>query len=98
MCQTHNFKDPRIELDMPTSGNLPVHVEVSFLNCHVGLPFHGVPEVLSYAIHRQMPDFEERLTDLAEQDASLRALITCTKLDEHDCIWDYVMGKPLPAS
>jgi len=98
MCQTHNLTDPRIELDMPTSGNQPVHVEVSFLNYHVELPFHGVYEPLLDVIHLQMPDFEERLPELAQQDIPLRAPISCTKLDEHDCVWDYVMGKPIPTS
>jgi hypothetical protein len=98
MCQTHDFDEPRIELDMPTSGNQPVHVEVSYLNYHMELPFHGIREVLMDVIHLQMPHFEEDLPQLAKQAIPLRALVSCTKLDGHDCMWDYVMGKPLPTS
>ena len=95
-CDEHYYNDPRIELDIPVDGNLPIHIEVSFLGYRVALPFPVVPEILSEVIRTKSPDFEERRSELTGQDASFRVPVSCTKLDSHTCVWDYIMGKPIP--
>ena len=98
-CESHHYNHPRIELDLPVNGKSPVHLEVSFLDCHVKLPFHGVPEVLSEVLLSKNPALEKGLSELAkQQDASLRVPISCTKDDGHTCVWDYIMGMPIPKS
>jgi hypothetical protein len=78
-CETHNYSDPGIELCIPISGDLPVCVEVSFLNYHVKLPFPVVSEVRLEVLHSKMPAFEDRVPELINNDASLRIPLNCTK-------------------
>ena len=93
-CGIHYNDAPRIELIIPVTGQVPVHLEVSFLDYHVGLPFHCPPEPLMSLILRDMPDLDEKMPDLKAKGASLRTPISCAKRPPHDCLWDYIMGKP----
>lgn len=94
----HNqyFCHPQLTLAIPVDGKTFVHIEVDFLRYQIHLPIHFVPSVLTNLIYRAMPDFKERIPKLIKTDGYLYTIISCCKLDGHECIYDYLMGKPIP--
>jgi hypothetical protein len=94
-CDKHYFDDPEIALVMPMAGQA-AHLRVSFLDYHVTLPFRGVPQLLEHFIRMKMADIEGMIPEMPGEGAHLYMPINCTKLDGHECIWDYILGKPLP--
>jgi hypothetical protein len=94
-CKMHNFEDTEIALIIPADENTRIHLRISFLDYHVRLPFHFVPHILQ-AIILSVPDIANRFPEMRGTEAILYSPIVCKKSDGHDCIWDYVLGKPLP--
>jgi hypothetical protein len=95
-CTEHYFTDPEIALIIPLDGSSFVHLQVSFLDYHIRLPFHFVREALQTLVFSQ-PDIVKTLPEvMGQEDATIYSPISCNKLDGHDCIWDYVLGKPIP--
>jgi len=93
VCPPHD--EPEIGLVIPLDGHTPVHLQISFLDYHMRLPFGFVQERLEALVFR-MPEIRNQVPSLAGSEASLYSPISCTKLDGHDCVWDYVLGRPLP--
>lgn len=93
-CKEHFYKNPEIGLVIPTDGKLPVHLEISFLDYHIGLPFHGSPHVLHVLISSK-PNIDQLLKS-AQKGAYFYIPIGCNKSDIHECLWDYILGKPIP--
>ena len=92
-CTAHFFEDPEIGLLVPFDGSLNVHLQVSFLDYHVRLPFHFVRFVLQALLFSQ-PGI---LSGVKEQRVhNVYMPISCNKLGGHSCRWDYVLGKPIP--
>lgn len=92
-CKEHNCEDPTIEVVVTPDGDHPVHVQVDFWNFHIRLPFHFSPDVLRAAIGLHMPD-----DFVLQAGEALGIGVQCTKMNPHECIWDYVIGKPEPSS
>ncbi|HLE04857.1 MAG TPA: hypothetical protein VI729_09655 [Anaerolineales bacterium] len=95
-CSDHPTDDPVIAVVIPAESNDKIHLRVSFLKNEVSLPFPFVPKALGSLIFARMPDYEKRIAEIENQNAFLYLQVSCTKLDAHDCIWDYVLGKPFP--
>ena len=95
-CNAHFSENPQIGIVMPTDGKTPTYLEVSFLDYHIWLSFRFVPHILEQLIF-SVPEIYSQLPEITESGASLYAPIVCNKSDGHDCGWDYVLGKPLPA-
>jgi len=93
-CKEHNFEDPEIALIIPADEKTRIHLQISFLDYHVRLPFHFVPHVLQ-AMILSVPDIANRLSDIRGTEAILYSPILCNKSDRHDCKWDYLLGKPI---
>jgi hypothetical protein len=94
---TPYFKDPQIALIVPLDGESFVHLQVSFLDYYIKLPFHFVQEALRTLVFSQ-PDVAETLPEIMGQEgANIYIPVSCNKRDVHDCEWDYVLGKPIPA-
>jgi hypothetical protein len=96
VCSTHFYPEPEIGLIIPAVGPTPGHLQVNFLDHHVTLPLLLVPDLLVAIIQSNIPNLEELYPRLVEQNGYLYIPIDCTKLDGHDCKWDYVLGKPIP--
>jgi hypothetical protein len=95
-CTEHHFSDPEIALVIPLDGESSVHLQVSLLDYHIRLPFHFVKLVLQELVFSQ-PGVAEMLPEvLGHEEAHFYSPICCNKLDGHNCIWDYVLGKPIP--
>jgi hypothetical protein len=95
-CSEHYFTDPEIVLIVPLDGKSFVHLQISFLDYHIKLPFHFVQEALQTLVFSQ-PDIVKTLPEvMGQEDATIYSPISCNKLDGHDCIWDYVLGKQIP--
>lgn len=93
-CEKHNFENPEIALIIPMDKKTPIHLQVSFLDYHIRLPFHFVPQVLQ-AMILSVPSVARQLHNISGTDAVLYSPILCNKLDGHDCIWDYILGKSI---
>ncbi len=91
------FPHPEIVLAVPVDGKTFVHLEVNFLRYQISLPLHFVPSVLSQ-IYGAMPDFDERLSEVMKAGEYFYSPIVCSKQDGHECLYDFLMGKPIPAS
>lgn len=98
ICSTHYYDDPVLELMVPLDGETPIHLQISFLDYHVRLPFPCNPDVLLTLLQLEIPGIEDRLNELSEQGGFLSAKIECTKTAIHECVWDYVLGKEIPSS
>lgn len=92
------FPHPEIVLAVPVDGKTFVHLEVNCLRYQISLPLHFVPSVLSQLIYHAMLDFNERLPEILTAGGYFYSPIVCSKQDDHECIYDYLMGKPMPAS
>lgn len=68
MCKEHYYSSPNIDLVVPLRHDLPVHLEVSFLNYHVILPFHAIDEIYSEIIHPIILDVEEKYAESIKQE------------------------------
>jgi len=96
-CGVHYCTEPELVLVVPLDEETPVYLQVSFLDYHVRLPFLFNQEALSGLLCARRGTLE-RVSDLAEHEgACLHIDIQCCKADGHDCIWDYVLGRQLPA-
>lgn len=87
--------DPIIGLVVPAEPDKTIHLRVSFLRTEVRLPMPFVPKVLGSLLFSQLADFRERLEEVEKDSGFLYVPIRCTYLERHDCVWDYVLGKPL---
>jgi hypothetical protein len=96
-CKQHYFENPKIGLVVPMNEETLIHLEVSFLNYHIKLPFHFVPHILQ-ALILDRADVANQLSGLKGSEIRLYSPILCNKSGEHKCVWDYVLGKPIPAS
>ena len=94
-CKEHNFENPEIALVIPMDEETRIHLEVSFLDYHIRLPFHFVPNVLQ-AMILNVPDVANQLPGLRGTEIRLYSPILCNKSDGYDCEWDYALGKPIP--
>jgi hypothetical protein len=86
-CESEFRENPEIGIVVPLKEEMPVHIEVFFLNYLTRLPFPLVPEI-----------FAEILKIGIEQVGDTSTLyfpIKCNKSRPHACIWDYVLGKPI---
>lgn len=97
---TGNFPDPEVRISIPISGNGNVHLEVCFLRYEISLPILLEPNMFygfrSYCL-KQVPG--QPLPPVNEGDLPcLYSYIHCTKTVEHTCIFDYLLGRPLPDS
>ncbi len=92
------FGDPDIGVVIPGREDEKIHLQISFLRYQIRLPFQFVPAVLGSLVHSRMPNFRAKLAEFGEQNAFIYIPIACTKIAIHDCLWDYVMGKPIPRS
>jgi hypothetical protein len=89
-CDTHYCNDPEIGLVAPVEDDAPTLLQISILSFHVNLPFPQVPRQL----------FEmmlEARNKSYSRESPLYISIECSKMDGHDCMWDYILGKPIPA-
>jgi hypothetical protein len=93
-CDKHDYEDPVVSVIATPDGTHPVYVQVDFWNFHIRLPFHFSPDVLNTAIGLHMPDNFALPTGDGE---ALGIRVQCTKMNPHECIWDYVIGKPEPS-
>lgn len=84
---------PRISLAIPCSGLVPVHLQVDYLNYRVSLPFRGSREMLQSILGKHAPALP-----IGEQPADYfyTRPANCTKTKPHECLWDYLLGKPFP--
>ena len=94
-CKEHNFETPEICLVVPVDGKTCIYLQISFLDYHVRLPFHGIPEILQGMI-LDVSEYANRLPDLIGTEGYLYCPISCNKADGHDCRWDNILGKPIP--
>lgn len=90
-CNEHDYKDPTVGVIVTPNGDHPAYVQVDFWNFHIRLPFHFSPDVLRTAIGLHMPD-----NFVLPAGEALGIRVQCTKMNPHECIWDYVIGKPEP--
>ncbi|NLG99398.1 MAG: hypothetical protein GX491_18750 [Chloroflexi bacterium] len=97
ISETKNFyrNDPQIGLTIPIDGQYPVFLEVQFLDYQIRLPITFIPEVFEYLIY-STPGIIETLQNAENNKHDLFSPISCTKTVLHDCIWDYILGKPIP--
>lgn len=86
------YDDPLLHFVVPDVGR--EYLLVSFLNVAVRLPFIYNPsffeKVLKYLKARRSEEFQKML----EAKHPLVIRIPCTKTIVHDCLFDYLMGKP----
>lgn len=95
-CNIHYSQEPEIGLVIPLDGKVGVHLEISLFDCHIRLPFHHfIPSTLSILIQCN-EEISKEMPKLIEKKAKLYISVKCTKMDGHDCLWDYVLGKPIP--
>jgi len=96
-CGAHFYQEPQIGVVIPLDGKTGVHLEISLFDYHIRLPFnHFVPPILSTLI-QQNEEISKEMPKLLREGAKLFIPIECTKMDGHECLWDYILGKPLPA-
>jgi hypothetical protein len=94
-CKEHNFENPEIALVIPMDEKIRIHLEVSFLDYHIRLPFYFVPHVLQ-AMILNIPDVANQLPGLRGTETIMYSPIMGNKYNGRDFIWDYVLGKPIP--
>jgi hypothetical protein len=93
-CSEHFYNNPEIGVVIPVDGKSFVHLQVSFLDYHIRLPFHFVPHVLQ-ALMSGVPEVYNKLPEIAGSEGYLYTPVMCNKTDGHECKWDYVLGKPI---
>jgi len=93
-CKEHNLENPEIGIIIPTDRKTPIHIQVSFLDYHIRLPFHFVPHILQ-AMILSVPGVADKFPEILGTETYLYSPITCNKSDMHVCKWDYVLGKSI---
>jgi hypothetical protein len=91
-----HFPTPEIDVIVPLDNKTPVHIQVNFQRYQVRLPFFYIPSVLAQLIYFKFPYLPQMRSELAEAGNCIYLPITCSKIDVHDCFFDYLLGKPLP--
>jgi hypothetical protein len=94
-CGAHNSPEPRMTIAVPVKANEYAHIEVDFLNYHVKLPFVADEQIFWWIVFQMLPDFDTRLIELRQENNRPKIELHCTKTRHHDCMWDYVLGKPI---
>lgn len=89
------YKDPQISLIIPIRGDKPVRLQANFLQYQVTLPFRFDDSALRTLIFARTTNVEALISRALETGHPLAASIQCTKTEPHDCLWDYVLGKPI---
>ena len=97
-CSEHHVTDPEVVLVIPLDETSQVHLQVNFLDYHVILPFHFVTEVLQVILSMESSAVDGLPEAIGKEGARLCYRIDCNKSDGHDCMWDYVLGKPIPGA
>jgi len=88
-CDTHYCNDPEIGLVIPAEDNALTLLQISILSFHIDLHFPKVP--------RQLVEMMlEARNKPYSKGSPLYISIDCNKMDGHDCMWDYILGKPIP--
>ncbi len=95
----HYVYDPELSLIVPVNEEAKVHLEVQSLRYLIKLPFHYDPKILLEWL--QLEGFEIAEGSLVGKDPILApgfisARISCNKLRLHPCIFDVLMGMPIP--
>lgn len=93
-CKEHYYSDPEINIAVPLDGKSPVHLQINYLDYHIILPFHFIPNILLQVL-TNVPEFKELAKKALENDAHLFVRIEYNKSIAHNCLWDYVLGKPI---
>lgn len=94
-CKEHYFDDPEIGLIIPMNREKNIHLQVSFIDYHIRLPLQFVSHVLEAMILNE-PEKAKALQDNIGSDKYSYIPVACNKSNGHDCLWDYVLGKPIP--
>ena len=99
-CDIHFCDDPSIVLIVPLDGTRSTYLEISLFNYHIRLPFRCVlePEMLLAILSLRDPGAWAHVAQDIGKAFALGIQIECSKANVHDCLWDYVLGKPIPAS
>lgn len=92
-CSSHSFQEPQIGLVIPLDGKTPVHIEISLFDYHIRLPFHHYNQPILAVLIQRNEEISKNMEKLTNEGAKLFVKVDCTKMDSHDCIWDYVLGK-----
>jgi len=95
-CDTCYHSDPRLCVVVPLDGKTDAFVEVSFLAYHVRLPFFGIAPLLKFYLEAKMPQLSVSAPEAIEKGMVAETEVSCTQLDGHECVWQYILGKPLP--
>jgi hypothetical protein len=89
MCNGHSQPNPQIGLVVPMDRRTVIHLQVTFLNYRILLPFYLLPNVFDARIINQQPPMQVDNATIA-----LYRPVSCTKTSRHACVWDAVLGTP----
>lgn len=95
---TNYRSDPEIGVVIPTDGETAAYLQISFFDWLIKLPFEVATIVFQAMIELNLPQVEQQ-RELSEREGEYRVLyvpISCNKMERHDCVWDYILGKPIP--
>lgn len=97
-CDCHFFNDPFLFVAVPLDGDTPIYLDIRFLDYQVFLPFHCDVEVLNARLYLELEEQgidEEGIKELISLNSEPHIQVSCTKRDNHVCLWDFVLGRPL---
>jgi hypothetical protein len=90
----NNFSEPELNIVLPIDEGTNGYLEVNFLQYQIRLPFPFSPKIMDAFIYTKIPDFDERKHTLLGQNIYIP--VHCTKMRPHNCVFDYLLGKPIP--
>lgn len=92
------FSEPQIEINIPLNSPDPIHLEIKMARYLISLPLSVNPTATGYLLQSVVPQiFSEdgSVKGDISPDTFLGINVKCTKTVSHECIWDFVLGKPI---
>jgi len=89
------YSDPFMTFVFPYGVKAKVYILVSFLNVAVRLPFVYEPSSLKLIVNFMAENFRKEFQEVVDKEQPFTLGILCTKTIVHDCLFDYLLGKPV---
>lgn len=89
------YPDPVVSFVYPLESAKKVFLSVSFLSYEVRLPVLYEPSTMNIIMEGLERNLGDEFKKLLNQGLPLKFNIFCTKTKVHECMFDYILGKPI---
>jgi len=89
------FTDPELLFIIPYEKDKLVYLQINCCEYEIRLPFWYDRSVLDWFIRSRIPNWDIELQNMLNTGKYLYLRIDCAKISPHECLYDFIMGKPI---